>query len=229
LSLRSPVVRVFITGGTGYMGRELIPALIARGHSVRALVRPGSERRLPAGADVVVGDALDASTYAKGVSGADTFVHLVGTPHPNPSKAKQFEDVDLVSIRAAVEAAASAGVGHLVYVSVAQPAPIMRAYIAVRQRGEQLIHDSGMNATVLRPWYVLGPGRRWPIVLAPAYAVLRRLPPTAVGARRLGLVTHAQMLAALVHAVEHPPAGVRVVAVPEIAAARLHPAATVRP
>jgi uncharacterized protein YbjT (DUF2867 family) len=163
------------------------------------------------------------------VSGADTFVHLVGTPHPNPSKAKQFEDVDLVSIRAAVEAAASAGVGHLVYVSVAQPAPIMRAYIAVRQRGEQLIHDSGMNATVLRPWYVLGPGRRWPIVLAPAYAVLRRLPPTAVGARRLGLVTHAQMLAALVHAVEHPPAGVRVVAVPEIAAARLHPAATVRP
>jgi uncharacterized protein YbjT (DUF2867 family) len=222
-------MQVFITGGTGYMGQRLIPALLARGHAVRALVRRGSESRLPPGASLVVGDALDASTYANAVTPADTFVHLVGTPHPNPSKARQFEEVDLASVRAAVEAAGLAGVGHFVYVSVAQPAPVMRAYIGVRQRGERLIRESGMNATVLRPWYVLGPGRRWPMVLAPVYAVLRRLPATAEGARRLGLVTHAQMLAALVHAAEHPPAGVRIVEVPEIAAARLLPAATASP
>jgi uncharacterized protein YbjT (DUF2867 family) len=177
------------------------------------------------GTELVVGDALDAATYADHVSGADTFVHLVGTPHPNPSKARQFEDVDLVSVRAAVEAATSAGVRHFVYVSVAQPAPVMRAYISVRQRGERLIRESGMDATVLRPWYVLGPGRRWPLVLAPVYAVLRRLPATADGARGLGLVTDRQMLAALVHAVEHRPAGVRIVGVPDIAAARLDPPA----
>jgi uncharacterized protein YbjT (DUF2867 family) len=105
----------------------------------------------------------------------------------------------------------------------------MRAYIAVRQRAEQLIRDSGMNATFLRPWYVLGPGRRWPIIIAPVYAVLRRLPSTAESARRLGLVTHGQMLTALLQAVEHPPAGVRIVGVPEIAAARLVAAAPALP
>jgi uncharacterized protein YbjT (DUF2867 family) len=211
------------------MGQRLIPLLIAWGHQVRALVRPGSERRLVAGAELVIGDALDAATYAQHVSGTETFVHLVGTPHPNPAKARQFEQVDLVSVREAVAAARRAGVGHFVYVSVAQPAPVMRAYIAVRQRGEQFIRESGMNATILRPWYVLGPGRRWPLVLAPAYALLRRLPSTAEAARRLGLVNDEQMLAALLRAVEQPPAGVRIVEVPEIAASRLLSAPTVQP
>jgi uncharacterized protein YbjT (DUF2867 family) len=209
---------VFVTGGTGYMGQPLIAALLERGHRVRALVRAGSRGRLPAGAEAVVGNALDATTYAANVAPADTFVHLVGTPHPNPAKAQQFEDVDLASIRAAVEAARMAGVRHFVYVSVAQPAPVMRAYIAVRQRGEQLVRESGMNATVLRPWYVLGPGRWWPRLFIPLYAVLRRIPATADGARRLGLVTNGQMLASLVHAIEHPPVGVRIIEVPKIAA-----------
>ncbi len=208
---------VFVTGGTGYMGQPLIAALLERGHRVRALVRAGSRGRLPAGAEAVVGNALDATTYAAGVAPADTFVHLVGTPHPNPAKAQQFEDVDLASIRAAVEAARMAGVRHFVYVSVAQPAPVMRAYIAVRQRGEQLVRESGMNATVLRPWYVLGPGRWWPRLFIPLYAVLRRIPATADGARRLGLVTNDQMLASLVQVIEHPPVGVRIIEVPKIA------------
>ena len=50
---------VFIAGGTGYMGQKLIPRLLERGHAVRALVRPGSERKLPAGSGPVLGDALD--------------------------------------------------------------------------------------------------------------------------------------------------------------------------
>jgi uncharacterized protein YbjT (DUF2867 family) len=73
-----------------------------------------------------------------------------------------------------------------------------------------------MSATILRPWYVLGPGHRWPYVLQPIYRMLERLPATRDGARRVGLVTLEQMLAALVRAVENPPAGVRVIPVPEI-------------
>jgi uncharacterized protein YbjT (DUF2867 family) len=107
-------------------------------------------------------------------------------------------------------------VRHLVYVSVAQPAPVMQAYIAVRQEGERLIREAGLTATILRPWYVLGPGHRWAYLLLPIYKLLERLPATRNGAQRLGLVTHRQMLAALVRAVEHPPDGVRMVSVPEI-------------
>jgi uncharacterized protein YbjT (DUF2867 family) len=209
-------VTIFLTGGTGYMGRRLIAQLSANGHTVRALVRPGSRNKLPAGCEPVIGDALDAATYRVQVAPAEVFVHLIGVAHPSPSKAEQFRSVDLASVRAAVSAAVSAGIRHFVYVSVAHPAPVMHAYIAARSEAEDLIRAAAMNATILRPWYVLGPGHRWPLLLQPLYWVAERYPGTRDSARRLGLVTIAQMIAALATAVERCPRGVRVMEVPEI-------------
>jgi len=210
---------IFVTGGTGYLGRPLIAALLARGDDVHALVRPGSEARLPPGARPIPGDALDAASVASSIPPGATVVHLVGTPHPNPSKAAEFQRVDLGSIRATTTAARLAGAGHLVYVSVAHPAPVMHAYIAVRQQGEALVSSTGIPATILRPWYVLGPGHYWPYLLVPAYAILRRLPATRDTATRLGLVTRTAMVAALVRAVaDPPPSGIRIVGVPQILA-----------
>jgi uncharacterized protein YbjT (DUF2867 family) len=207
---------VFVTGGTGYVGRPLITRLLERGHEVRALVRPGSEAKLPPGCQVVFGDALDGSSYAGQIKPADTFVQLVGVSHPNPSKAAEFRSVDLASGRSAVDAASAAGVHHFIYVSVAHPAPVMKAYIQVRSECEAMIGQSGMNATILRPWYVLGPGHRWPYLLLPMYKLMELLPTTRAGALRLGLVTLEQMCQALVHAVETPSQGLRVVEVPQI-------------
>jgi uncharacterized protein YbjT (DUF2867 family) len=210
--------QVFVTGGTGYLGRPLIGELLSRGHAVRALTRPGSEHKVPAGATAVPGNALDANSWVNSVRPSDTLVHLVGTPHPNPSKARQFREVDLASVHAAVDSAVRGGVRHFVYISVAHPAPVMRVYIEVRTEGEALIRATALAATILRPWYVLGPGHRWPYLLLPVYAVLAHLPRTAESARRLGLVTRGQMIAALAHAVENPPGGVRIIEVPEIRA-----------
>jgi uncharacterized protein YbjT (DUF2867 family) len=207
---------VFVSGGTGYVGSRLIPRLLERGHRVRALVRPGSESKLPVGAEAVLGDALQSATFAARVAPCDTFVQLVGVAHPSPAKAAQFRSVDLASARAGGEAAAAAKVAHFVYVSVAQPAPAMKAYVAARAEGEAFLRSLNLDATFLRPWYVLGPGHRWPYALLPAYWLLEKLPPTREGARRLGLVTLAQMVAALVHAVENPVRGIRVVDVPGI-------------
>ena len=212
-----PTVRdVFITGGTGYMGRRLIERLLSRGHRVCALARPGSEGRVPPGAAVATGDALHGLSYAAKVSPADTFVHLVGVPHPSPAKAQEFLRVDLASMVAAVPAAVTAGVAHFIYVSVAHPAPVMPAYIAARTRGEELLRESGLPATVLRPWYVIGPGHWWPVVLQPLYWLGELFPPTRDGARRLGLVTIAEMITSLQFAVEHPSDGYRILGVPEI-------------
>jgi uncharacterized protein YbjT (DUF2867 family) len=210
---------VFVTGGTGYIGGRLTPMLLQRGHSVRALARSGSEARLPAGTAAIHGNALDAASFREQVSPADTFIHLVGTPHPAPWKGRQFREVDLVSIRAAVDAAVHAAVDHFIYLSVAHPAPIMRDYIAVREEGERLVRASGMKATIVRPWYVLGPGHYWPFALAPVYGLLERLKPTRAMATRLGLVTLDEMVRTLVHAVEVPPADVRILEVPEISRA----------
>jgi uncharacterized protein YbjT (DUF2867 family) len=208
--------RVFIAGGTGYLGRALIPQLLARGHEVRALVRRGSEEKLPRGCSAVPGDPLDESSFAASVSPSETFVQLVGVPRPAPAKARQFREIDLISGRASVAAARAAEVQHFVYVSVAQPAPVMKAYQDVRAEVESLLKESGVPATVLRPWYVLGPGHRWPYLLMPFYHVCERLPSTRETALRLGFVTQAQMTAALVRAVEDPTEDFRIVTVPEI-------------
>lgn len=130
---------VCVTGGTGYIGRRLIGRLVTRGHRVRALARASSAGLVPAGATAIVGDALDPDSVAAALRPSDTLVHLVGTPHPSPAKAAEFVRVDLASIRASVAAATRVGVSQLVYVSVAQPAPVMRAYLAVRAEGEQAI------------------------------------------------------------------------------------------
>lgn len=213
--------RVFVAGGTGYVGRPLITQLLARGHEVRALVRPGSEKKLPAGCQAIPGDALDGESYVSKIAPSDTFMQLVGVSHPSPAKAAEFRSIDLASGQSAVEAARSAGVQHFVYISVAHPAPMMKAYIEVRSQCEALIQRSGMNATILRPWYVLGPGHRWPYLLLPAYKLMEMLPATREGATRLGLVTLDQMIAALIDAVEAPARGVRVLEVPEIRASQV--------
>jgi uncharacterized protein YbjT (DUF2867 family) len=116
-----------------------------------------------------------------------------------------------LAIKKRNRAATKARVAHFVYVNVAHPAPIMHAYIAVRREGEALVAATGIPATILRPWYVLGPGHRWPYAPIPVYAILRQVPATRDAAYRLGLVTHRAMVGALIHAVENPPAdGVRV-------------------
>jgi uncharacterized protein YbjT (DUF2867 family) len=211
---------VFITGGTGYVGQRLAEALVARGHRVRVLARVSSVGRVAEGATAIVGNALDASSYVAALRPGETIVHLVGTPHPSPSKAAEFQRVDGPSLDAAVAAASRAGARHLVYVSVAHPAPVMKAYIDVRMAGERAIAKARLTATIIRPWYVLGPGHRWPVVLMPIYFLFGLIPSTRESAKRLGLVTIDQMIRTLVAAVENPPAPgtIRVWNVPEIRA-----------
>jgi len=143
-------------------------------------------------------------------------VHLIGVPHPSPAKAQQFQEIDLVSIGVATKAAREAGVQHFVYLSVAHPAPMMKAFIEVRRQGEEMIRQIGAKATFVRPWYVLGPGHRWAYVALPFYWICERLPATRESARRLGLVTIDQMLTALIWSVENPPGEIRIVDVRRI-------------
>ncbi len=196
------------------MGSRLIPELLTRGHKVRALVRSGSEHKLPSSCTPIRGSALDGYTYANAIGPADTFVHLVGVPHPSP--AKEFRLIDYVAACEAFDAAKCSGIQHFVYLSVAHPAPTMKAFIEIRVECEALLGKTGMNVTILRPWYVLGPGHRWPCVLIPGYALAELIPSMRDTARRLGLVTIDQMVRKLALTVEHPVDGKRVLGVLEI-------------
>jgi len=216
LSCIGPMANVFVTGGTGYIGSRLIVALQSRDHVLRALVRPGSVTRLPPNTGIIQGDALRSDSYTDRIPPADTFVHLIGTPHPSPAKAKHFKEIDLVSIQVASKAAREAGVRHFIYLSVAHPAPLMEAYIKIRQEGEAMLRETGIPLTFVRPWYVLGPGHWWPYAILPIYWLMEMVPSTRESARRLGLVTIQQVVNSLVWAVENPPEKIRILDVPEI-------------
>ncbi len=192
------------------MGSRLIPRLAASGHDVLALVREQSRHKLPDRCTPILGDVLHPDLYRDALSGCDTFIHLAGVSHPSPAKAREFREVDRPGALGAIGVARDAGIRHFVYLSVAHPAPVMRDYIEVRTRCEAAIAQAGLNATILRPWYVLGPGHWWPYALLPFYKIAELVPATREGALRLGLVTIEEMLAALAHAVENPPRGIRV-------------------
>lgn len=165
---------------------------------------------------IEVADPLDAQSLQSHMKPGDTVVQLIGVSKPTPWKGPQFRAVDLVAGLTAIKAASQAGVSHFVYVSVAHPAPMMKEYIAVRAECEAALRTSGLSATILRPWYILGPGHRWPLLLKPAYWFCERWPLTRASATRLGLVTLCEMLGAMVWAVEHPTNSTRVLEVPDI-------------
>lgn len=213
-------MNVFITGSTGYLGSRIVPELARRGHVVRALVRPMSIAKLAADAHPVVGDPLNAQTFAKSLAPSDTLIHLVGVAHPSPTKGEEFRKIDLVSIRETVRAIAGSSIRHVVYLSVARPAPVMREYVAVREEGERLLRESGVAATFIRPWYVLGPGHWWPFLILPLYWIWGAFPRSRDMARRLYPVRLADVVRAIADAVEAPPNGVRILEAPEMAASR---------
>ena len=207
---------ICVTGATGYIGSRLIPLLAKRGHQLKAVVRPGSAHKISGGVSVVTADPLKENSYTESIRGCDTFIHLIGVPHPSPAKAAQFRAIDLPSIQVAVKAARDAGVRHFIYLSVAQPASMMAAFVAVRAEGETLIRSSGMKATFVRPWYVLGPGHWWPYAMVPFYWIAELIPGTRESAHRLGLITISQMLNAVVWSVDNPSEDVRILDVPKI-------------
>jgi uncharacterized protein YbjT (DUF2867 family) len=214
---------ILVTGGTGYIGQHLIPLLISREHRVRVLAREGSLSRVPNGATPVVGDALNAESVGAALRPGDTVVHLVGTPHPSPTKADQFDRIDLMSIRCTVEAAKRVAISHLVYVSVAQPAPVMAHYLWVRSLGEAMIREAALTASIVRPWYILGPGHWWPKMIMPIYKLAEMIPLMRASAERLGLVTIEQFVTAMAREAENPPprGHRRIIEVPAIRRARL--------
>ncbi len=95
----------------------------------------------------------------------------------------------------------------------------MREYIAARKLGEEHLAASGLAATVLRPWYVVGPGHLWPVALLPFYGIASLFPRWRATAERLGLVTIGTMVRALAACVHAPSDATRALDVPAIRAA----------
>jgi len=114
-------MRVFLTGGTGFIGGHVAHLLLARGDEVVALARsPAKARRLEAaGATVVAGSLADADAIARGVEGADAVMHVaadyrVGMP---ADQREALFDANVRGTERVLDAAIAAGAGRIVHVS----------------------------------------------------------------------------------------------------------------
>jgi uncharacterized protein YbjT (DUF2867 family) len=197
---------IFITGSTGYLGTRLIAKLLEEGYCIKALCRKGAAYKLPPGCEIITGDALLADSYKDAIAPASVFIHLVGVGHPSPRKQKEFQQIDLVSVQQAVLACKNSGITHFIYLSVAQyPTRMMRIYQLIRKEGEKILIEEGIPSSFMRPWYVLGPGHWWPVILMPVYLLMKLFTPAAF--TQLQIVTIRQMINALIYAVKNPPDG----------------------
>jgi uncharacterized protein YbjT (DUF2867 family) len=92
----------------------------------------------------------------------------------------------------------------------------MKAYVAVRAEGEALIRATGIPATFVRPWYVLGPGHWWPYAILPAYWIWGAFPSQRDTARRLYPVKLANVIRSIADAVDQPPNNLRILEAPQL-------------
>ncbi|MFQ5520803.1 MAG: NAD(P)H-binding protein, partial [Candidatus Methylomirabilia bacterium] len=168
--------RVFLTGGTGFVGKAVIHALQARGLTVRCLVRPGSEQDLRGfeAIERVPGDVLSQEGLAASMQGCDTVIHLVGIIREHPSRGITFKRLHTVATANMVEAAEHAGVHRYLQMSALGTHPGARArYHQTKWQAEEAVRQSKLEWTVFRPSVIYGPGDGFISMLA---RLVRRLP-----------------------------------------------------
>lgn len=137
---------ILVTGGTGTLGRLVVPRLRDAGYDVRVLTRRGREGT--EGVEFVVGDLATGDGIEAAAVGAETIVHCAGSSKGDEVKAQHL-----------VRAASQAGARHLVYISVvgADRVPVvsgidraMFGYFESKLAAERVIADSGVPWTTLR-------------------------------------------------------------------------------
>ena len=152
---------VAVTGATGFVGRHVVRELRRRGRRVRALARDAAKagRVLPEdGVELVVGDALDTGAMDRLAEGADALVHLVGIRR-EASGGATYEKMHVGATRSAIGAASRAGVARYLHMSALGARPeAATAYHRTKWRAEEIVRDSGLAWTILRPSLILGAG-----------------------------------------------------------------------
>ncbi|MFE0810877.1 SDR family oxidoreductase [Streptomyces sp. NPDC058848] len=132
-----PTTPLLVTGGTGTLGRHVVPLLRAAGHEVRILTR--SPRPDADGITYVTGDLLTGEGVEAAVAGVHTVLHLAGGPKGDDE-----------ATRTLVRAATGADVRHLLYISVVGADGVPLAWLRTKLESERAVAESGIGWTVLR-------------------------------------------------------------------------------
>lgn len=136
------MARVLVTGGTGMLGRQLVPRLVMRGHDVVALSRNWPTGGVD-GARWIRGDVLDREGFEVAASGMDVIVHAASSPSRGARRIEVEGTTNAV-------AAARAHDAHLVYVSIVGVDRHRFPYYKAKWAAEQVVESSDVGWTIQR-------------------------------------------------------------------------------
>jgi uncharacterized protein YbjT (DUF2867 family) len=190
---------ILLTGGTGTLGRLVVPLLRDAGYDVRVLSRHSHE---PGdGVEYVTGDLLEGEGIEPAVDGAELILHLAGGPKGDEEATRNL-----------VRAASRAGVQHLVYISVIGADRVPLGYFRSKLGAERAVADSGV------PWTTLRAAQFHDLVLT-VVQKMAKLPVVPVpGGLRFQPVDSGEVAARLVELTLGKPAGL----VPDLAGPKVY-------
>jgi uncharacterized protein YbjT (DUF2867 family) len=183
-------MRVLVTGGTGTLGREVVPQCLRRGWTVRVMSRrprpaDGPRTRWP-GAEWAQADLATGAGLEQAAAGADVVLHLASLPY----RGRRTDAVDIEGTSRLAQAAARAGAGHLVYISIVGVDAIPWPYFRKKLAAEERLRAGPVPWSILRvtQFYPLVDtamswAARLPVLAGPADVPARPVDPAEVAAR----------------------------------------------
>lgn len=153
-------MKIFLTGSTGFVGKQIMHDLVNDNYLVRCLVRQGSERKLKGhkNIDVVHGDITDAASLQGKLEGCDAVINLVGIIREFPGKGITFERLHYEGTVNMAKAALSQGVRRFIQMSALGARPNGKTqYQQTKFRAEEYVRSSGLDYTIFRPSIIFGP------------------------------------------------------------------------
>ncbi|TIS91572.1 MAG: NAD-dependent epimerase/dehydratase family protein [Mesorhizobium sp.] len=175
------MAKILVTGGTGHLGHDLVPALTASGHTVRLLAREARlDRAVEWAVEWALGDLATGEGIDDALGGVDTVIHAA-TLSPIARRGMRPidffsspSDVDVEGTRRLLAASQRANVSHFIFVSIVGLDFSTLPYSRVKLAGEQLVRESPLSWSVIRAtpfFYLLAQmlaGLRWlPVWLLP--------------------------------------------------------------
>lgn len=164
---------IFITGATGFIGQRLVSALSRQGIRVRAMIRPGkeSDSRLPSACEQIAVGLADVDKLAALVAESSAVIYCAGSVRGR--NAEDFSFANIKGVKAMLEALGRSDNPPplLLLSSLAASRPELSDYAHSKYAGEQLLKDTTLTWTILRPPAVYGPGDR---EMLPVFKMIRR-------------------------------------------------------
>jgi uncharacterized protein YbjT (DUF2867 family) len=178
-------MKVFIAGGTGFVGSHVIAELKNKGYELCVLVH---KRHFVSdcGLEHVEGDVTSQKSLAAAMKGCDAAINLVGIIREYPSQGMTFERLHVQATANMISACKKSGISRYLQMSALGTRPnAISAYHKTKFRAEELVRASGLDWTILRPSLIYGPGDAFVNMLAAHMRLIPIIPVIGNGRYRL--------------------------------------------